>query len=81
MKQRTTITLNKDYLDGLKTLALKNDSSVSQLISDAVGRLIMASGSYEDNLVKDFFVTLKKAKNGHRFSKEEIKGYVESGRK
>lgn len=81
MKQRTTITLNKAYLDGLKILALKNDSSVSQLISEAVGRLIMDGSSHEDNLVKDFFVNLKRVKSGHRFSKKEIKSYVESGRK
>lgn len=80
MRQRTTITLNKEYLRDLKQLAVAKESNVSELLNLAVGRFLLNQKGNKNPMAK-FLNVLGKIKKRHTFTGEEIKSFIEEGRK
>ena len=78
MLQRTTISLNQDYLNYLKLLAIQRQKKLSELVNEAV-RIYLSSFTVEgDN--RDFFDNLAKLKNKLRLDKSQLKKYIQKGR-
>lgn len=80
MRQRTTITLNKEYLQNLKQLAVVKESNVSELLNLAVGQFLLHQKGSK-NPMANFLGVLAKIKKRHTFTAEEIKSFIEEGRK
>lgn len=81
LKQRTTVVLNRDYIQNLKRIALNEETSVTHLVNRALGRFIHTYRPNKTEVLKKFFVLLKKIKRGKNFTKEEILSYVREGRR
>lgn len=81
LKQRTTVILNQDYLQNLKRIALNEETSVTYLVNQALGRFIHTYRPNRTEALKKFLTLLKKIKKGKNFTKEEILSYVREGRK
>ena len=78
MLKRTTISLNKDYLNFLKLLALEKQKSLSQLVNEAVRVYLSKIESRSDS--KLFFNNLVKLKKELKLTKKDLLGYVKKGR-
>lgn len=78
MMQRTTVSLNNDYLDELKLLALKRKQSLSQLMNEAVSRYLRKVDDVDNN--REFFKNLQLLKKDLGLNKKELKNYVQKGR-
>lgn len=81
MKERTTISLNGEYLTALKSLADRRNSSVSRLINEAISGLLSKGDREESGLTRRFFSNLKKLGRTQRISRRQLDEFVEMGRK
>lgn len=78
MKKRTTISLNQNYLDSLKIIAVKQDTSLSRLVNEAVRKYLSSLRKEKDNYA--FFDQLDQIKENIVADKEKIKDYIKKGR-
>ena len=78
MLQRTTISLDRKYLDFLKLLAVQKQKKLSELVNDAV-RIYLSSVSLEENNV-NFFNNLNELKEKLNLSKSDLTKYIQKGR-
>lgn len=78
MKKRTTISLNQNYLDSLKIIAVKQDTSLSRLVNEAVRKYLSSLRKEKDNYA--FFDQLDQIKENIVTDKEKIKDYIKKGR-
>ena len=78
MLQRTTISLNRNYLDNLKILAVQKQKKLSELVNEAV-RIYLSSVKTKKN-GKEFFENLDNLKSRLKLNKAQLKGYISKGR-
>ncbi|MFH1561445.1 MAG: hypothetical protein ABID04_02605 [Patescibacteria group bacterium] len=78
MLQRTTVSLNQDYLDYLKILAVQKQKKLSELVNDAV-RFYLSSVKIEKS-GKEFFESLARLEGKLGLSKAQLKNYISKGR-
>lgn len=78
MQKRTTVSLNQDYLDSLKIIAVKQGTSLSELVNKAVRKYLSSLRKEEDNYA--FFNQLDQIKENIVADKEQIKDYIKKGR-
>lgn len=78
MLQRTTISLEQDYLNLLKLLSLQKQKSLSVLVNEAVRAYISSVEMKTDNRL--FFDELIKLKEKLRLSKDELSKCIKRGR-
>ena len=78
MLQRTTVTLNKDYLNFLKLISLQRQQSLSRLVNEAV-RIYLSKIEVKSDS-QDFFKNLAKLKKELNLNKKELISFVKKGR-
>ncbi len=78
MLQRTTISLNQDYLNYLKFLTIQRKRKLSELVNEAIRLYLSNATAKKDN--KDFFDNLAKLKRKLKINKSQLKKYIEKGR-
>lgn len=78
MLQRTTVSLNQDYLNYLKLLAVQHQKKLSDLVNEAV-RIYLSNTAVKENN-KDFFDNLAGLKKELRLDKKQLKKYIKKGR-
>lgn len=78
MQKRTTISLNQDYLDSLKIIAVKHNTSLSKLVNEAVRNYLSKMRKTKNNYA--FFNQLDEIKEDIVCDKEKIDEYIKKGR-
>ncbi|MBU2592652.1 MAG: hypothetical protein ABH867_04695 [Patescibacteria group bacterium] len=78
MLQRTTISLNRDYLDHLKILAVQKQKKLSELVNDAVRAYLSSIKTRKTG--KGFFENLSKLKSKLKIDKAQLESYILKGR-
>ena len=78
MLQRTTISLNQDYLDYLKILAVQKQKKLSEIVNDAVR--VYLSSIKTNKTGKVFFENLSKLKSKVKIDKARLESYISKGR-
>ncbi len=78
MLQRTTISLEQNYLDFLKLLSLRKQKSLSQLVNEAVMTYLSKVELKTNN--KLFFKEITKINKKIKITKNELNGWIKKGR-
>lgn len=78
MKKRTTISLNQEYLNSLKMIAVKQETTLSDLVNKAVRNYLSKTRKKQRNY--EFFNQLDQIKENIVMDKDDIKDYIEKGR-
>lgn len=78
MQKRTTIALNKDYLNSLKIIAVKMDKSLSALVNEAVRTYLSELRKNKDN--STFYKQLDDVKGCIAMDKDDLNEYINKGR-
>lgn len=78
MLTRTTVSLEQDYLDFLKFLAIKTQRNLSQIVNEAVRLYLSETKLSDENMV--FFDNLASLRKDLSLNKETLLKYVKKGR-
>jgi len=78
MLQRTTISLDRNYLDYLKILAVQKQRKLSELVNEAV-RIYLSSVKTKKS-GKEFFENLSNLKSRLKLDKTQLESYISKGR-
>ena len=78
MLQRTTVSLNKNYLNYLKLIGIQKQKKTSDLINEALRLYISKIDLKVDNGI--FFDKLTNLKKQLKLDKKQLKKYIQKGR-